>query len=71
MRQTPYLTEHLVSWIMALSALPLCALVLYHIRESNCEVGDVNVVGDGRIESDEKVETGTKDQRRRSASQAG
>lgn len=39
---------------MALSALPLCALVLYHIRESNYEVEDVKVVGDEKIESDDK-----------------
>ena len=57
MFQTPYLTEHLVSWILALSALPLCALVLYHTQDSNYEVEDVVVVGDETLDSDKKSET--------------
>ncbi|ORY34262.1 major facilitator superfamily domain-containing protein [Naematelia encephala] len=36
--KTAYLTEHLVSWIMILVSLPLCAFVLYHVRETNYDV---------------------------------
>ena len=45
-----------MSWIMALAALPLCALILYHIRESNYEVEEVKIVGGGTVDSDEKSE---------------
>ena len=40
-----------------MGSLPLCALVIYHIRESNYEVEDVKVVGDGEIDEDDKSET--------------
>jgi len=38
---TPYLTEHLVSWIMLLFSLPLAFLVIRTIRETNYDVEDV------------------------------
>ena len=44
--QTKYLTELLVSWIMLLVSLALCAFVLYHTRESNYEVEQVVRVED-------------------------
>ncbi|RXK39236.1 hypothetical protein M231_03456 [Tremella mesenterica] len=42
----PFLTEHLVSWLMLLLSLPLCAWVLYRTRESNYEVEPVLRVED-------------------------
>ena len=39
---------------MALAALPLCALVLYDIRESNYEVENVVVVGAAKPDSEER-----------------
>lgn len=43
---TPFLTELLVSWIMLLISLPLCAYILYHMRESNYEAEHVVNVED-------------------------
>lgn len=40
------MTEILVSWIITLVSLPLCALVLYHVRETNYEVEAVTHVED-------------------------
>ncbi|KAG5990997.1 hypothetical protein E4U43_004142 [Claviceps pusilla] len=39
--KTPYLGEILVSWVLTLVALPLCALVLYHVRDTNYEVEEM------------------------------
>ncbi|KAG5928743.1 hypothetical protein E4U42_000056 [Claviceps africana] len=36
--KTAYLGEILISWLLTLVALPLCALVLYHVRDTNYEV---------------------------------
>jgi hypothetical protein len=36
--KTPFLTEHLVSWLMLLFSLPLCFYVLYKIRETNYDI---------------------------------
>ena len=33
--ETPYLTEHLVSWLMLLLSLPLCFLVLWKCTDTN------------------------------------
>ncbi|KZZ94365.1 DUF895 domain protein [Moelleriella libera RCEF 2490] len=38
---TPFLTEVGVSWGLLLFSLPFCALVLYHVRDSNYEVEHV------------------------------
>ncbi|KAG6003375.1 hypothetical protein E4U21_002091 [Claviceps maximensis] len=35
--KTSYLGEILISWLLTLVALPLCALVLYHVRDTNNE----------------------------------
>ncbi len=35
--KTPYLTEHLISWIMMLGSLPICAFVLWKCQETNNE----------------------------------
>ncbi|KAK8866109.1 hypothetical protein IAR55_001260 [Kwoniella newhampshirensis] len=43
---TPFLTEHLVSWLILLVSLPLCAYVLWKCPESNYEVEGVNHVED-------------------------
>ena len=44
--KTPYLGEILISWILTLVALPLCALVLWHTRDSNYEVEEVAHIDD-------------------------
>lgn len=50
--KTPYLGEILVSWVLTLVALPLCALVLYHVRDTNYEVEEmVRVEGVEGVES--------------------
>ncbi|ORX37399.1 putative DUF895 domain membrane protein [Kockovaella imperatae] len=36
--KTPFLTELLVSWLMLLISLPLCAFVLYKCRDTNYDV---------------------------------
>lgn len=43
---TPFLTEHLVSWIMLLVSLPLCGYVLWSTNETNYEVEGVVKVED-------------------------
>ncbi|ROW04157.1 hypothetical protein VSDG_00928 [Cytospora chrysosperma] len=51
--KTAYLGEHLVSWLLLLLSLPLCAWVLWGIRDSNYEVEKVTHVedvSDGAIE---------------------
>ncbi|KAG8164200.1 hypothetical protein KVR01_006118 [Diaporthe batatas] len=44
--KTPYLAEHLVSWLLLLVSLPLCAWVLWGVRDTNYEVEDVKHVED-------------------------
>jgi hypothetical protein len=39
--QTPYLTEHLVSWLMLVISLPLCGYVLWSVRDTNYDVEGV------------------------------
>jgi hypothetical protein len=48
-RQTPYLGEHLISWLLVLISMPFCALVLYKIRETNYEAEEVVTVDDAAI----------------------
>lgn len=58
-KQTPYLTELLVSWILAFAALPLCAWVLWHVRETNYDLEDVkriDTIGQDRT-GDEELAT--------------
>nr|XP_031860987.1 uncharacterized protein CI109_003714 [Kwoniella shandongensis]KAA5528059.1 hypothetical protein CI109_003714 [Kwoniella shandongensis] len=43
---TPFLTEHLVSWLILLVSLPLCAYVLWKAPESNYDVEGVTHVED-------------------------
>ncbi|KGB79054.1 hypothetical protein I307_02859 [Cryptococcus deuterogattii 99/473] len=43
---TPFLTEHLVSWIMLLISLPLCGYVLWSTNETNYEIEGVIKVED-------------------------
>ena len=45
-RQTSFLAEHLISWIMLLFSLPLCALVLWKCRDTNYDVERVVHVED-------------------------
>ena len=54
--KTPYLGEILISWLLTLFALPLCALVLYHIRDTNYEVEEV-----ARVEHVHAKDVDTKD----------
>ncbi|KAH8172889.1 major facilitator superfamily protein [Sarocladium implicatum] len=47
--RTPYLGEHLISWLLVLISMPFCALVLYKIRETNYEAEEVVTVDDAAI----------------------
>lgn len=44
--QTPYLGEHLLSWILLLVSLPLCAWVLSTVRDTNYDVENPTHVED-------------------------
>lgn len=44
--QTAYLVEHLVSWLLLLVSLPLCAWVLWGIRDSNYDVENATHIED-------------------------
>lgn len=44
--QTNYLAEHLISWLLLLVSLPLCAWVLWGIRDSNYDVENVTHIED-------------------------
>lgn len=44
--QTPYLGEVLISWLLTMVALPLCALVLYHVPDSNYAIEGVAHIED-------------------------
>ncbi|RSH95809.1 hypothetical protein EHS25_000901 [Saitozyma podzolica] len=46
MDATPYLTEHLVSWVMLLVSLPLSFLVIRTIRDTNYDVEETVHVED-------------------------
>ncbi|EFY92985.1 hypothetical protein J3458_004962 [Metarhizium acridum] len=43
---TPYLGEVLISWLLTMVALPLCALVLYHVPDSNYDIEGVAHIED-------------------------
>lgn len=40
--RTAYLGEALISWLLTLVSLPLCALVLYHVSDTNYEAEGVS-----------------------------
>lgn len=44
--RTPYLNEQLVSWLLTLVSLVLCAYVLYHTRDTNVDVEQTVFVED-------------------------
>lgn len=44
--KTPYLAELLISWLLIMVSLPLCALVLHSIRDTNYDVEEVVHVDD-------------------------
>jgi hypothetical protein len=58
--QTPYLGEHLISWLLVLVSTPFCLLVLYKIRETNYEAEEVVTVGDTDLTHKEPTETSVK-----------
>ena len=45
---TPYLNEHLASWIMMLVSFPLAGIVIYTIKETNYDVEHIDYVDDIR-----------------------
>jgi hypothetical protein len=56
--KTPYLNEHLASWIVMLVSFPLAGLVIYTIKETNYDVEHVDYaedVGNPTSGSTEKV----------------
>ncbi|KAL2206438.1 DUF895 domain protein [Sarocladium strictum] len=42
--KTPYLGEHLISWLLVLISMPFCGLVLYKIRETNYDAEEAVTV---------------------------
>ena len=44
--KTPYLNEHLASWIMMLISFPLAGIVIYTIKETNYDAEHIDYVGD-------------------------
>ncbi|KAL2209496.1 DUF895 domain protein [Sarocladium strictum] len=42
--QTPYLAEHLISWLLVIVSVPFCGLVLYKIRETNYDAEEAITV---------------------------
>jgi len=44
--KTPYLNEHLASWIMMLVSFPLAGIVIYTIKETNYDVEHIDYVDD-------------------------
>lgn len=44
--KTPYLNEHLASWIVMLVSFPLAGIVIYTIKETNYDVEHIDYVGD-------------------------
>lgn len=44
--QTPYLGEHLLSWLMLLVSLPLCIWVLWGVRDTNYDVEHITKIED-------------------------
>ena len=44
--QTAFLGEILVSWLLVLISLPLCALVLWHTRDTNYDIEKITRVED-------------------------
>jgi len=50
--ETPYLNEHLASWIMMLVSFPLAGIVIHTIKETNYDVEHVDYVDE--VKADEK-----------------
>jgi hypothetical protein len=50
--ETPYLNEHLASWIMMLVSFPLAGLVISTIKETNYDVEHVDYVDDVKKDSE-------------------
>ena len=44
--KTPYLAELLISWLLIMVSLPLCAWVLHSVRDTNYDVEEVVHVDD-------------------------
>ena len=44
--KTPYLNEHLASWIMMLVSFPLAGIVIYTIKETNYDVEHIDYASD-------------------------
>jgi len=43
---TPYLSEHLASWIMMLVSFPLAGIVIYTIKETNYDAEHIDYADD-------------------------
>ena len=56
---TPYLNEHLASWIMMLVSFPLAGLVIHTIKETNYDAEHIDYVEDvrGRGDAENPKET--------------
>jgi len=59
--KTAYLGEILISWLLTLVALPLCALVLYHVRDTNYEEKEVVLVGGEHVPDEAAAKGGLSD----------
>ena len=49
---TPYLNEHLASWIMMLASFPLAGIVIRTIKETNYDVEHIDYVGDAKEDAE-------------------
>lgn len=65
--KTAYLGETLISWLLTLIALPLCALVLHHVRDTNYEGEEVAHIEDMSDKATEGVSAPVDHQRKTSA----
>jgi len=54
---TPFLTEHLVSWVMMLVSFPLAALVIYSIKETNYETEEMVYAADVGLDIEKPATT--------------
>ncbi|TWU71703.1 hypothetical protein ED733_003093 [Metarhizium rileyi] len=64
---TPYLGEVLVSWLLTLISLPLCALVLYQVPDSNYEIEGVSHIEDVDVKDAKGISAPPDHQRKESA----
>ena len=66
--KTPFLNEHLASWIMLLFSLPLAGLVIYHIKDTSYTEEETVYVDDIRRQNAEAGEGANMSEKERESS---